>query len=110
MRRALALIALLGAVPLTVFAQPPTTTMIRGRVVSDESGDPICNARVGLAEGVEAVAALTDAEGRFTLTPVPADQRDLFTAKTGYVRSTTPVSADVEIRLVKGGMITGRVL
>src|SRR5476649_109287 len=99
-----------GMMATTAHAQNPAPTTIRGRVVADESGDPIRNARVGTAEGLDAVAALTDAEGRFTLTPVPVDQKEIFAARTGYVRTTTPVSADLEIRLAKGGVITGRVL
>jgi protocatechuate 3,4-dioxygenase beta subunit len=65
---------------------------------------------VGTAEGPDAPAALTDPEGHFLLSPVPAGQRELFAAKTGYVRSTVPLSTASEIRLVRGGLITGRVL
>ena len=49
-----------GMMATTVHAQTPAPTTIRGRVVADDSGDPIRNARVGTAEGSEAVAALTD--------------------------------------------------
>jgi hypothetical protein len=110
MRRALALIAFLGAAALTLVAQSPSTRIIRGRVVADDSGDPIRNARVGTAEGPDAPAALTDADGRFSLTPVAADQHDLFVAKTGYVRTTVPTSAAAEIRLTRGAVIAGRTL
>jgi carboxypeptidase family protein len=86
-----------------------TTTTIRGRVVSDDTGDPIRNARVGIADGPDAPAALTDAEGRFIL-PVPAGQTDLSASKTGYVKATAPPSDGAEIRLVKGAASIGRVL
>jgi len=44
------------------------------------------------------------------LSPVPAGQSEVFAAKTGYVRTTVPVSDASAIRLVRGGVITGRVL
>src|SRR5437899_81863 len=110
MRRVCALLACLIAAALTLSAQSPSSRTIQGRVVSDETGDPIRNARVGTAEEPDAPAALTDGEGRFSLSPVPANQRELFAAKTGYVRTTVLASAASEIRLVRGGVMTGRVL
>jgi protocatechuate 3,4-dioxygenase beta subunit len=91
-------------------AQTPVSITVRGQVISAETGDPIRNARVGIADGPDAPAALTDGEGRFALASVPPGQRELLAAKTGYVRSTVPVSASAEIRLIKGGVISGRVL
>jgi hypothetical protein len=38
---------------------------------------------------------MTDGDGRFTLTPVPADQHERFIAKTGYAKATAAVSAVV---------------
>jgi hypothetical protein len=110
MRRLLALVAILSAAPLTVLGQPPPTTAIHGRVVADDSGDPIRNARVGSGDGENAAVALTDADGRFTLAPVTADLRDISAAKTGYSTTSTPAADGVEIRLTKSGAITGRAL
>ena len=78
-------------------------------MLADDTGDPLRNARVGLGEDADAPAALTDADGRFTLTDVPSGQR-LSAAKTGYVKTSIAASADLEIRLTKGAAITGRVL
>jgi hypothetical protein len=63
MRRAAARIAFLGAAAPTIVAQSPSTRTIRGRVIADDSGDPIRNARVGTADGPNAPASLTDAGG-----------------------------------------------
>jgi len=102
------------ALVLTLFsaalqAQAPPT-IVHGRIVAADTGDPIRNARVGTADGPDAPAALSDAEGRFALAGVPADQREISVAKTGYLSMTVPTVADLEIRLTKGGVITGRVL
>jgi len=43
---------------------PPTT--IHGRVLADETGDPLRNARVGGA-AADALPVVTDAEGRFVI-------------------------------------------
>jgi protocatechuate 3,4-dioxygenase beta subunit len=91
------------------YAQAPPASTIRGRVLAADTGNPIRNARVGIGDGLDAPAALTDSEGRFTLAAVPADQ-PLSAAKTGYAKTTIPASADLEIRLTKGAAITGRVL
>src|SRR3954464_15721631 len=73
---------------------PPTT--IHGRVLADETGDPLRNARIG---GTGAVRVVTDADGRFAIA-VPAGRPDnLSAAKTGYVTAMAPASDGVEFRL-----------
>jgi len=69
-------------------AQSPTATTIRGRIVADDTGDAIRNARVSLSDTLAAPVAFTDADGRFALAPVAPDPRDLVAAKTGYVKTS----------------------
>ena len=119
MPRALALIVCLGAATLTLIAQAPSgdvaspspqnTLTIRGRVVEADTGNPIRNARVGVGDSPESPVELTDADGRFTLSGLPANQQDLSAAKTGYVKISAGISDGVEIRLTKSGAITGHV-
>ena len=86
--------------------QPPTAgapaIAITGRVVADETGDPIPNARVTLTPEPQTPAVtLTDADGRFLLT-APAGRYSVAAGKTGYARrEATPMIAGqpVEIRL-----------
>ncbi|PYR49623.1 MAG: hypothetical protein DMF95_11820 [Acidobacteria bacterium] len=92
---------------------PRTTPLtIKGRVVADDTGDPIPNVRVTatpLTAGAQVV--LTDGEGRFTLT-ASAPARRIEASKTGYAtHSALPLldGAPFEIRLRRAAAIAGRI-
>src|SRR5262249_40827916 len=100
--------------------RPPAPTLrpavrFEGRVVEDETGLGLPNARVGQMFGtVDAppVAALTDGEGRFAFT-LPGGLSRISAIKSGYARGeveTSPDGRPVEIRLKRGAVIGGRVL
>jgi hypothetical protein len=113
---------ILSAIALMAEAQPPRenpsasvpqTRTFSGRVVADETGDPIANARVSLlttGQGVPVV--LTSHEGRFTLT-APPTRLTVVASKSGYGRreaTVTLTDPSVEIRLSRGAAISGRVV
>lgn len=109
--------------------QPVGTAMIIGQVVTGDSGAPVRRARVNLM-GQELrgqKATVTDDEGKFVFTLLPAGRYTVNASKTGYVtiaygakgpgRAGTPIQlADGQkletkaISLPKGGVVTGTVL
>jgi uncharacterized protein (DUF2141 family) len=109
--------------------QPTGTAMILGQVVTGETGTPVRRARVNLA-GQELRgqrATMTDDEGRFVFTLLPAGRYTVNATKAGYVtiaygakapgRAGTPIQvADGQkletkaMSLPKGGVVTGTVL
>jgi protocatechuate 3,4-dioxygenase beta subunit len=95
-------------------AQRPAVRF-EGRVVDDETGLGLPNARVGQMFGTAdapPIAALTDVDGRFAFT-LPGGLSRIAAVKTGYARGEAETSADgrpVEIRLKRGAAISGRVL
>src|SRR5438094_1570545 len=91
-------------------AQPART--ITGRVIADDTGDPLHNARVSLSPSAQGTpVVLSDSDGRFTLT-VPAGRYCVVASKTGYGRRETPIAESdrVEIRLLRSAAISGRVV
>jgi hypothetical protein len=64
---------------------PPAT--VAGRVVADETGDPLANARVSIkaASGVGAPVVLSDADGHFVFN-VPAGRHSVVASKSRYAR------------------------
>src|SRR5262245_24198030 len=81
----LAAALVVGALGSMLGAQTATETL-RGRVVSDDTGEPIANVRVtspSVALGSPVV--LTDDDGRFTLT-VGAGPGRIVASKPGYGR------------------------
>src|SRR3954466_10363042 len=90
-------------------AQTPPPITIHGRVLADDTGDPLRNARVGGA-GADVAPVVTDADGRFAIAMPPGGRDILSAAKTGYVKAMTPASDRVEFRLTRAGVITGHVL
>ena len=111
MKRVALATVILSAIALTARAQParensstPALQLrsIGGRVLADDTGDPIANARVALTTAVPgAPAVLTDHEGRFTLT-APPGRVTVAASKSGYSRREIPVTAadrSIEIRL-----------
>ena len=103
------------------------TGVIAGRVVVADTGRPVKRARVTVAGGGRPRAATTDDQGRFRITALPPGTYSVTATKTGFVdgvfgqrralRTGTPIEladaqqrADVDLKLSRGGVITGRVL
>jgi hypothetical protein len=104
--------AVLAAFVATAHAQTPARVdgpAIHGRVVADDSGQPLRNARVALESDAGVDAVLADAEGRFAIT-APSGSHELTASKSGYATSSAALAEGVEIRLARGGVITGRVV
>src|SRR5438046_1593846 len=91
-------------------AQPART--ITGRVIADDTSDPLHNARVSLSPSAQGTpVVLSDADGAFTIT-VPTGRYSIVASKTGYGRrevAATP-GERVEIRLMRSAAISGRVV
>jgi hypothetical protein len=108
-RRVAMAAAFLGALALTLHGQTSAGT---GRVLADDTGDPIPNARVSIvttAEGTTTVRA--DDQGRFAV-PEAAGGFRIVATKFGYVRREITVAAGrpIEIRLQRAAVISGRVI
>lgn len=108
-------------------ATPQTGTgLIIGQVITSDTGMPVRRARVSLSGGDlrSARSAMTDDEGRFVFTQLPAGRYTMSAVKNGYVsiaygaksagRAGTPIQlADgqkLEIKAIplpKGGVVTG---
>jgi hypothetical protein len=105
---------------LIVAALAQSASAITGRVVADDTGKPIGNARTSVVTttGFAAPVTLTDSDGRFTLprpreTPRAGEPSRLVVAvtKTGYTRAESPADdSPLEIRLKRGAVISGRVV
>jgi hypothetical protein len=110
-------------------SSPPVagTGRLAGRVVAEETGDPLRNARVVLSPGAaEAPVVLTDGDGRFAFGRLPAGRYTVSATKSGYAGSSAlartavrrPVIVavgdgagvtDVIVSLPRGAAIAGRV-
>src|SRR5919197_3501676 len=111
-----------------VQAQPQGTAVIAGRVVTADTGRPVKHARVMVsAGGRQSRATTTDEQGRFRITDLMGGSYTISASRTGFVDAVygqrrplqpgTPVTladgqelATIDLRLVRGGVITGRVL
>src|SRR5260221_8715797 len=85
---------------------------ISGRVIADDTGDPLHNARVSLSPAAQGTPfVLADADGRFTIA-APAGRYSVVASKTGYARrEVAAVPSDrVEIRLMRSAAVSGRVV
>lgn len=103
--------------------EPARASSISGRVLTDRNR-PLANASVNLrAAGVQGAGAgrstLTDQEGRFQFTRLVSGAFVINVTSPGYVSDSALggdseryyyAGDDVTIRMVKGGVITGRVL
>jgi hypothetical protein len=114
-------LALIGAVSPPVHAQAPQAVSapgspritISGKVIADDTGDPVRNARVELTGPQAAQVTLTDADGRFALTAPSGGRYSVAASKTGFARSdaTLAIGAQaIEMRLRRSVAISGRVL
>ncbi len=109
----------LGSSPIGI-AQAPlpaqTTTgaaALRGRVV-DETSSPVGRARIAVAaNGMPLDAVFADAEGRFEIR-LPETDVTITVSKAGFVKAVVQrparSSGSLDIRLVRGAMLTGRVV
>src|SRR5947208_3790883 len=109
-------------------AQPQGTAGLAGRVVTADTGRPVKRARVIVsAGGRQSRATTTDEQGRFRITDLLAGSYTITASRTGFVEAVygqrrplqpgTPVTladgqeiAAIDLRLVRGGVITGRVI
>ncbi len=89
------------------------TASITGRVVADDTGDPLPNARVTISPAAEGKpVVLTDREGRFNLS-APGARRRVAGNKVGYARQEVNGSAGgepIEIRLRRAAALSGRIV
>src|SRR5215472_4853830 len=116
MRRLALVVAVILAVIAAVHAQSTSTlspVTVRGRVVAEDSGEPVPNARVtmNLTTGSAAVV-LADSEGRFLLTAGITPVR-LEVSKTGFATETVLVQTLESIRdihLRRAASVAGRIV
>jgi carboxypeptidase family protein len=102
------------------------TGSISGRVIAADTSRPVKRARIILTGGGRPFAATTDDQGRFRIVGLPAATFNIVATKSGFVdtafgqrrtaRTGTPVQladaqqlANLEIKLARGGVITGRI-
>src|SRR5436190_9841192 len=93
-------------------AQSTAARAIEGRVVADDSGDPIPNAKVSFTTAAASRATLTDASGRFALSVPPGVLR-LTVAKAGYARGEVVLQSGQptsDVRMARTAVIVGRVV
>jgi protocatechuate 3,4-dioxygenase beta subunit len=109
-------------------AQPQGTAVIAGRVVTADTGRPVKRARVIVtAGGRQSRATTTDEQGRFRVTDLSDGSYTITASRTGFVDAVygqrrplqpgMPVPLGdgqeintIDLRLVRGGVIAGRVL
>src|SRR5438067_1741548 len=135
---AAATLTLLAAQPFRAAADqasPRTATAtIRGHVTAADTGQPIRRAQVRLTQiyppftplSIVGRAVMTDADGAYEFTALPAGRYNLFISKAGYVGAPwgqqrtgeggEPIDAaagqtidHVDFALQRGGVITGRI-
>ncbi|HVQ42193.1 MAG TPA: carboxypeptidase-like regulatory domain-containing protein [Vicinamibacterales bacterium] len=135
MTRTLAALLLLLSLPAqqgtrdTTAAPRPGTASLSGVIVTDgPSSAPIRNAIVTIndAEKRHGDTAISDEQGRFAFTELPAGRFTLVAQKTGHIRSIygasrsgragTPIAladgqrvTDIQLRLVRGAVVTGTI-
>ena len=99
---------------MSAWAAPRAQSAITGRVVADDSGDPVSNARVvlNLPGSSDRVVAVSERDGRFSL-PVLPGRHNIVATKPRFARGQVTVDAGtegVEIRLRRGAAISGRII
>src|SRR5687767_4066168 len=109
MRHVVLAAVVLAAVTVSTQAQSP----IIGRIVADDTGEPVRNARVVLNTPAldNRRVVLSDEEGAFSL-PAPPGRHSISATKTRFARRDVTAAADgqpVEIRLARAAAISGRI-
>ncbi|HTG99397.1 MAG TPA: carboxypeptidase-like regulatory domain-containing protein [Vicinamibacterales bacterium] len=116
-----------GAAPQRDVTAPTGTASITGRVIATDTGRPLRRARVVIGGGGRPRAASTDEQGRYRISALPAGSYTISATKSGYVNGAfgqrrasgtgTPLeltdgqqAVNIDIRLARGGVVTGRVL
>ena len=107
---------------------PQGTSSIAGRVLTADTGRPVKRARVVVAGGGRGGrTTTTDDQGRYVVQGIAAGNYNVSASRAGFVDAVfgqrrplqpgTPVSvadgqaiANVDLRLTRGGVVTGRVL
>lgn len=110
---------------------PRGTATISGRVVAADTGRPIKRARVAItgasAGGRAGSTAMTDDQGRFSVAELAAGSYSVSASRSGFVDAVygqrrplqpgTPIqladgqaATNIDLRLTRGGVITGRVM
>lgn len=101
------------------------TASLSGRVLAADTGRPVKRARIIITGGGRPLSTTTDDQGRYQLGNLPAATYNVTAAKAGFVdavygqrralRAGTPVRladgqllANVDFKLPRGGVITGR--
>src|SRR5215510_6060334 len=110
-RAAAAFVLLVGILPLCGHAQ--SRSIIEGRVVAADTGDPLRNASVTVTAVREAAPILTDRDGRFSYSSPTEGSYTLTVAKAGYAKTTVTVRRPAEAFVVvmpKGAVIAGTVV
>src|SRR6266545_1834143 len=107
--------------------QPQGTSAISGRVLTADTGRPVKRARLTVSGGGRGGrTVITDDQGRYQITELAAGNYTVTASKSGFVDAVfgqrrplqpgTQVQladgqtvADIDLRLTRGGVITGRV-
>ncbi|MFO0931243.1 MAG: carboxypeptidase-like regulatory domain-containing protein [Planctomycetota bacterium] len=102
-----------------VLTLPAASRVVEGRVAVDLTGEPIAGAELlagGRGEGdvdVLVARATSDATGAFRIAVTPGSDRAIVASATGFTTTLVPLPAGqtqaVDVRLLRGGTITGRV-
>jgi hypothetical protein len=106
-----AAVAVACGLALPLHSQSPV--LIRGQVVSAETGDPLVHARVVVFNDATPLPAMfADAQGQFSSAPLPPGRYRLTVTKPGYALTTvTRLPADgVIVRMPRSSAIAGRVV
>jgi protocatechuate 3,4-dioxygenase beta subunit len=109
-------------------AATPATSSITGRVLSADTGKPVKRAQVRVSgTGRGGRSTITDDQGVYSVTALGAGSYTIIASKNGFVdaiygqrrplQAGTPLeladnqqAANVDLRLIRGGVITGHVL
>jgi protocatechuate 3,4-dioxygenase beta subunit len=111
---------------------PKGTSSITGRVLTADTGRPVKRARVAVTGAVAGGGrgggvAMTDDQGRYSVADLAAGSYSVSASKSGFVDAAygqrrplqpgTPVqltdgqaAANIDLRLTRGGVITGRIV
>lgn len=94
-----------GAIPCHAVSQPSTSpleatqniTKVTGTVISEEDGEPVIGAHVAV-DGTK-IAVITDSDGKFTLTNVPATAKKITVSFLGMNSRTVDIAPVVNVTL-----------